>query len=181
MKRVSMELGGHAPVIVCEDADIALAVRSAGAAKFRNAGQVCIAPTRFLVHESVKSAFATALATYARDLIVGDGLAKGTQMGPLANPRRLAAMTEIHEDAVSRGATVLAGGDGSAAPETSGRRPSWPTCRPSRACSTRSRSAQSRASAASTGRRRRSPRPTAYPTALPLTRSLGRWPMPICW
>ncbi|MEN9888018.1 MAG: putative succinate-semialdehyde dehydrogenase, partial [Pseudomonadota bacterium] len=75
MKRVTMELGGHAPVIVCEDADIALAVKAAGAAKFRNAGQVCISPTRFLVHESIKNDFAQALADYAKGLKVGDGLA----------------------------------------------------------------------------------------------------------
>ncbi|MDB5953654.1 NAD-dependent succinate-semialdehyde dehydrogenase [Ramlibacter sp.] len=110
MKRVTMELGGHAPVIVCEDADIALAVKSAGAAKFRNAGQVCIAPTRFLVHESVKNEFAQAMVKYVSGLKVGDGLAEGTQMGPLANPRRLTAMAEFHQDAVSKGAQVLAGG-----------------------------------------------------------------------
>lgn len=110
MKRVTMELGGHAPVIVCEDADIALAVKCAGGAKFRNAGQVCISPTRFLVHESVKNNFAQALATYAQGLKVGDGLAEGTQMGPLANPRRLTAMAEFCEDATRKGATVLAGG-----------------------------------------------------------------------
>ena len=111
MKRVSMELGGHAPVIVCEDADVALAVKSAGAAKFRNAGQVCISPTRFLVHNSVRQQFAEAMADLARGIKVGDGLAEGTQMGPLANPRRLAAMAEFHQDAVSKGATVLAGGE----------------------------------------------------------------------
>jgi succinate-semialdehyde dehydrogenase/glutarate-semialdehyde dehydrogenase len=61
MKRVTMELGGHAPVIVAEDADVALAVKSAGGAKFRNAGQVCISPTRFLVHESIQNEFASAL------------------------------------------------------------------------------------------------------------------------
>jgi succinate-semialdehyde dehydrogenase/glutarate-semialdehyde dehydrogenase len=110
MKRVTMELGGHAPVIVCEDADIGLAVKAAGAAKFRNAGQVCISPTRFLVHESVKNEFAQQLAKYAQGLKVGDGLAEGTQMGPLANPRRVSAMAEFHEDAVKKGATVLAGG-----------------------------------------------------------------------
>lgn len=110
MKRVTMELGGHAPVIVCEDADIALAVKSAGAAKFRNAGQVCIAPTRFLVHESIKNDFGAALAKYASGLKVGDGLAEGTTMGPLANPRRLTAMAEFHEDAVKKGAQVLSGG-----------------------------------------------------------------------
>ena len=110
MKRVTMELGGHAPVIVCEDADIALAVKTAGGAKFRNAGQVCISPTRFLVHESIKNEFAQALAKYARGLKVGEGLAEGTQMGPLANPRRLTAMAEFHEDAVRQGAQVLTGG-----------------------------------------------------------------------
>src|SRR3954449_2278409 len=110
MKRVTMELGGHAPVIVCEDADIALAVKSAGAAKFRNAGQVCISPTRFLVHESIRSEFAQALAKYAQGLKVGDGLAEGTQMGPLANPRRLTAMAEFQADAVKKGAQVLTGG-----------------------------------------------------------------------
>ena len=110
MKRVTMELGGHAPVIVCEDADIALAVKSAGAAKFRNAGQVCISPTRFLVHHSVRAQFAQALAEHAQKLRVGDGQAEGTQMGPLANPRRLTAMAEFQTDAVQKGAKVLAGG-----------------------------------------------------------------------
>ena len=95
MKRVTMELGGHAPVIVAEDADIALAVKAAGAAKFRNAGQVCISPTRFLVHESIRHEFAKALAQQAGNLKVGDGLVEGTQMGPLANPRRVAAMAEF--------------------------------------------------------------------------------------
>jgi succinate-semialdehyde dehydrogenase/glutarate-semialdehyde dehydrogenase len=110
MKRVSMELGGHAPVIVAEDADVALAVKSVGGAKFRNAGQVCISPTRFLVHRSVERGFAEALAQLARGIKLGDGLAQDTQMGPLANPRRLAAMAEFQQDAVARGATVLTGG-----------------------------------------------------------------------
>ena len=110
MKRVTMELGGHAPVIVCEDADLALAVKAAGGAKFRNAGQVCIAPTRFLVHESVKAEFAQALVKHAASLKVGDGLTEGIQMGPLANPRRLTAMAEFTQDAVQRGAQVAHGG-----------------------------------------------------------------------
>ncbi|MEE4454097.1 NAD-dependent succinate-semialdehyde dehydrogenase [Novosphingobium resinovorum] len=110
MKRVSMELGGHAPVIVCADADIDLAVRTVGAAKFRNAGQVCISPTRFLVHDSVKERFAEALAALAQGITVGDGLAEGTQMGPLANERRLSAMEEFQVDAVARGARLMAGG-----------------------------------------------------------------------
>ena len=110
MKRVTMELGGHAPVIVAEDADLELAVKSSGAAKFRNAGQVCISPTRFLVHESIRDDFAAALARHAQSLKVGDGLAEGTQMGPLANPRRIVAMAGMLEDAVQRGATVATGG-----------------------------------------------------------------------
>jgi succinate-semialdehyde dehydrogenase/glutarate-semialdehyde dehydrogenase len=111
MKRVTMELGGHAPVIVAEDADIALAVKTAGGAKFRNAGQVCISPTRFLVHKSIAQEFASALAKQAQGLKVGDGLAEGTQMGPLANPRRLTAMAELTKDAVDKGATLLTGGE----------------------------------------------------------------------
>jgi succinate-semialdehyde dehydrogenase/glutarate-semialdehyde dehydrogenase len=110
MKRATMELGGHAPVIVCEDADIALAVKTAGAAKFRNAGQVCISPTRFLVHKSVVNDFAQALADQAKGLKVGDGLTDGTQMGPLANSRRIEAMSAFTEDAVKKGAKLLAGG-----------------------------------------------------------------------
>jgi succinate-semialdehyde dehydrogenase/glutarate-semialdehyde dehydrogenase len=110
MKRVSMELGGHAPVIVAEDADLELAVKTLAGAKFRNAGQVCISPTRFLVHRSIAKDFAAALAKSADNLTVGDGLTDGTQMGPLANPRRLEAMQVLGEDAVRRGATVLAGG-----------------------------------------------------------------------
>ena len=111
MKRATMELGGHAPVIVAEDADVALAVKTAGGAKFRNAGQVCIAPTRFLVHESIRNEFAEALVKHARGLRVGDGMADGIQMGPLANPRRVTAMAEFTQDAVERGARVAAGGE----------------------------------------------------------------------
>ena len=110
MKRVTMELGGHAPVIVCEDADIAVAVKAIAAAKFRNAGQVCISPTRFLVHKSIAGDFAQALTDHAKGLKVGDGLAEGTQMGPLANPRRMEAMTAFTEDAVKKGAKLLTGG-----------------------------------------------------------------------
>jgi succinate-semialdehyde dehydrogenase/glutarate-semialdehyde dehydrogenase len=98
-------------VIVAEDADVALAVKSAGAAKFRNAGQVCISPTRFLVHESIKNDFAAALVKYTQSLKVGEGLAEGTTMGPLANPRRITAMAEFTQDAVKHGAKVAHGGE----------------------------------------------------------------------
>ena len=110
MKRVTMELGGHAPVIVCEDADIANAIRSTAAAKFRNAGQVCIAPTRFLVHSSIQGEFTRAFVEHAMDISVGDGLTAGTQMGPLANGRRLSAMTQVTKDALARGAKLELGG-----------------------------------------------------------------------
>ncbi|HYP83530.1 NAD-dependent succinate-semialdehyde dehydrogenase [Variovorax sp.] len=111
MKRATMELGGHAPVIVCADADLALAVKAAGAAKFRNAGQVCISPTRFLVHNSVRAEFAKLLTSHAEGLKVGDGLAADTRMGPLANSRRLDAMAKILKDARATGAKVLTGGE----------------------------------------------------------------------
>lgn len=110
MKRVTMELGGHAPVIVAEDADVALAVKAAGAAKFRNAGQVCISPTRFLVHSSLLSEFSQAFAKHAQALKLGDGLAEGTTLGPLANPRRVTAMAKVVQDARERGAEILTGG-----------------------------------------------------------------------
>lgn len=111
MKRVTMELGGHAPVIVAEDGDIALAVKAAGAAKFRNAGQVCISPTRFLVHHKIADEFAKVFAAHAGSFKVGDGLADGTNMGPLANDRRLTAMQAITKDALAKGAKLLTGGE----------------------------------------------------------------------
>ena len=111
MKRVTMELGGHAPVIVADDADVALAVKAAGGAKFRNAGQVCISPTRFLVHRSLKDAFADALVKHAEGLKLGDGLAEGTTLGPLANARRVAAVAQVIADARRKGATVATGGE----------------------------------------------------------------------
>ena len=111
MKRVTMELGGHAPVIVAEDADVALAVKAAGGAKFRNAGQVCISPTRFLVHRSLREEFAAALVKHAQGLKLGDGLAAGTHLGPLANERRVAAMTRMMDDARAKGATIATGGE----------------------------------------------------------------------
>jgi len=111
MKRVTMELGGHAPVIVAEDADVALAVKAAGAAKFRNAGQVCISPTRFLVHNSLREEFTRALVKHAEGLKIGDGLAEGTTLGPLANARRVAAMASIVQDARAKGVKVATGGE----------------------------------------------------------------------
>jgi succinate-semialdehyde dehydrogenase/glutarate-semialdehyde dehydrogenase len=110
MKRVTMELGGHAPAIVCEDADVDLATRLLSFNKFRNAGQVCVSPTRFLVQESVYDRFVDGFAAAAEKLKVGDGLAEGTTMGPLANPRRIQAMEALVQDAVQQGAELVTGG-----------------------------------------------------------------------
>jgi succinate-semialdehyde dehydrogenase/glutarate-semialdehyde dehydrogenase len=112
MKPVTMELGGHAPVIVFDDADLELAVRMSGGSKYRNAGQICIAPTRFYVHESVHEAFAAKLAAHAGSIRIGNGMDPQSGMGPLANPRRLVAMDEMISDAAKSGAKVLAGGKG---------------------------------------------------------------------
>jgi len=111
MKRVTMELGGHAPVIIAADADIPQAIQAMAGAKFRNAGQVCISPTRFLVAESVREEFVAGFVAYTRSLKLGSGLEAGVTMGPLANPRRLTAMQKITEDAVAAGATVATGGE----------------------------------------------------------------------
>lgn len=110
MKRATMELGGHAPVIVARDADIQLAAKASSAAKFRNAGQVCIAPSRFLVHNDVADAFAEAFAKECGSLVVGDGLDAATQLGPLANARRVAAMEGLVRNATEAGAELVAGG-----------------------------------------------------------------------
>jgi len=111
MKRATMELGGHAPVIVAGDANIAHAIKVIAAAKFRNAGQVCISPTRFLVEESAREEFVAGFIQYISGLKVGNGMTDGTQMGPLANPRRLSAMHAITTDAIKRGAKVAVGGE----------------------------------------------------------------------
>jgi succinate-semialdehyde dehydrogenase/glutarate-semialdehyde dehydrogenase len=165
MKRVTMELGGHAPVIVCDDADLALAVKAAGAAKFRNAGQVCISPTRFLVHDSLKDEFTARMVQHAQGLKLGDGLAEGTTMGPLANARRLTAMAKVMDDARAKGAKVEPAASAWAQWATSSRPPCWPTCRWTPRCSTTSPSARWPPSAVSALSKKPSPKPTACLTA----------------
>jgi succinate-semialdehyde dehydrogenase/glutarate-semialdehyde dehydrogenase len=110
MKRATMELGGHAPAIVFEDADVDVAAKLLAANKFRNAGQVCVSPTRFLVHETVYGAFVDKFVAAAQGLKVGSGLDPETRMGPLANSRRVEAMEMFVADAVSKGAKVETGG-----------------------------------------------------------------------
>ena len=110
MKRATMELGGHAPAIVFDDADVDGAAALLAVAKYRNAGQVCVSPTRFLVQEKVYDAFVDKFLGKAAALKVGDGLTEGTQMGPLANARRVPALEGFITDAVQAGGALETGG-----------------------------------------------------------------------
>ena len=110
MKRATMELGGHSPVVVFEDADPEKAADTIAAFKYRNAGQVCISPTRFYVQEKSYNKFLARFTEYAKGLKMGDGLEKGITLGPVANPRRLDAMETFVNDAKARGGKVVTGG-----------------------------------------------------------------------
>jgi len=110
MTPVLMELGGHAPVIVCEDTDVEAAAISGAVRKMRNAGQVCTSPTRFFVHESIFKAYTETFVRRAAETVVGNGFDPGVEMGPLANGRRIAALTDLVEDAVKQGAELRTGG-----------------------------------------------------------------------
>jgi succinate-semialdehyde dehydrogenase / glutarate-semialdehyde dehydrogenase len=111
MKRMTMELGGHAPVILFDDVDPEAAARAAVGAKYRNAGQVCTSPTRFFVHEAIHDRFVAHFAEFANAVKTGDGFDAGTKMGPLANARRIEAMDRFVEDARARDIAVAAGGE----------------------------------------------------------------------
>ncbi|MBM3537091.1 MAG: NAD-dependent succinate-semialdehyde dehydrogenase [Alphaproteobacteria bacterium] len=110
MKRATMELGGHSPVLIFDDVDPAKVVSMIGPFKYRNAGQVCISPTRFYVHEAVHDKFLAGFLEYTKSLKVGDGLDAATRMGPMANPRRIDAMETFVADAAKQGAKVETGG-----------------------------------------------------------------------
>jgi succinate-semialdehyde dehydrogenase/glutarate-semialdehyde dehydrogenase len=110
MKRATMELGGHSPVVVFADADPEKTADTIAAFKYRNAGQVCISPTRFYVQEPVYDRFLKRFTEFANGIKLGDGLEPGTTMGPLANARRLDAMEAIVNDSKSRGGKVITGG-----------------------------------------------------------------------
>jgi succinate-semialdehyde dehydrogenase / glutarate-semialdehyde dehydrogenase len=110
MKRTTMELGGHSPVVVFEDADPEKAADTIAAFKYRNAGQVCISPTRFYVQEGAYKRFLARFTEYANGVKVGDGLEKGITMGPMANARRIDAMDGFVADAKSRGGKIVTGG-----------------------------------------------------------------------
>ena len=111
MLRTTMELGGHGPVIVFDDADVDQALSIIGPHKYRNAGQVCVSPTRFYVQEPVYERFVKGFTEIAESLPVGDGLDPNVRMGPMANPRRLDAMEAFIGDARQHGGEVLAGGE----------------------------------------------------------------------
>jgi succinate-semialdehyde dehydrogenase/glutarate-semialdehyde dehydrogenase len=110
VKRVTMELGGHAPVLVFDDADVERTAETCARTKFRNCGQVCISPTRFYVHERVYAPFAEAFVKITRGLKLGPGLDEATQVGPMTNQRGLQRVQELVDDARGRGARVLVGG-----------------------------------------------------------------------
>jgi succinate-semialdehyde dehydrogenase/glutarate-semialdehyde dehydrogenase len=109
--RTTMELGGHSPVLVFDDADFDQAVEVLAAAKARNAGQVCVSPTRFYVQQGIYERFVKAFSERFSSTPVGDGLQDGNRMGPMANPRRPQTMEAMIKDAVDRGARVVAGGE----------------------------------------------------------------------
>lgn len=111
MKRTTMELGGHSPVLVFDDCDLDKTVAMVAAFKFRNAGQVCISPTRFYVQEGIYERFVTAFAARAEAITLGSGLEAATTMGPLANPRRPDAIEAFVADARAAGARVATGGE----------------------------------------------------------------------
>lgn len=110
MKRATMELGGHSPVLVFDDADVERAAEMLARQKVRNAGQVCVSPTRFYVQEKAYDRFLARFTDVIASIQVGNGLEQGTQMGPLAHARRVASMERFLDDADQRGAKVLTGG-----------------------------------------------------------------------
>lgn len=111
MKRVTMELGGHSPVLVFDDADVGRAAKQLARFKVRNAGQVCVSPTRFYVHEKIYDRFLADFVDCLKNVKVGDGLDPETQMGPLAHERRVPTMTKFVENALERGGKVVLGGE----------------------------------------------------------------------
>lgn len=110
VKPITLELGGHGPVLVFDDADIDAAATGGAANRFRGTGQICISSTRFLVQRGAYDRFVERFVAATRALVIGDGMSEDTQVGPLANPRQLAKMEALVADAVEQGATVLTGG-----------------------------------------------------------------------
>lgn len=111
MKKATMELGGHAPVLIFDDADLDAAAKELALAKFRNAGQVCIAPTRFLIQQGVYEAFVEKFTAAVRDIKLGNGLDEGVTMGPMVLERSVTAIDAFVKDAIDQGAKVSTGGN----------------------------------------------------------------------
>jgi succinate-semialdehyde dehydrogenase / glutarate-semialdehyde dehydrogenase len=111
MKRTTMELGGHGPVLVFDDVDVDAVLNVTAPQKYRNAGQVCVSPTRFIVQDAVYDRFVSGFAQRAKAVKVGNGLDGDTQMGPMANPRRPDAIEKMIADAMAKGAKLHAGGE----------------------------------------------------------------------
>ncbi|QYM64202.1 aldehyde dehydrogenase family protein [Microbacterium sp. Se5.02b] len=109
MAAISLELGGHGPVIICDDVDVAAVARLCALTKFRNAGQVCISPTRFLVPSSIHDEFLSVFTEVARELTLGDGTADAVDVGPLCSRRRHDDFAALVDDAVAQGAVATAG------------------------------------------------------------------------
>ena len=110
LKRCTFELGGHSPAIVCEDANLENALSTLTAFKFRNSGQVCIAPSRFFVHRSHYNSFVNGFVDASHSQCLGNGLEEGTTMGPMSNYRRIESMGNLVQDAVKCGAKLVTGG-----------------------------------------------------------------------
>lgn len=108
--RLSLELGGNAPLVVFPDVDVAQVAQDAVAWKYRNAGQVCVAPQRFFVHRRIAEEFIVRVGDISRQLVIGDGLDEATEVGPLINANQRDRVTELVADAVGAGAEVVAGG-----------------------------------------------------------------------
>jgi succinate-semialdehyde dehydrogenase/glutarate-semialdehyde dehydrogenase len=116
MKKATMELGGHAPVLIFDDADLDAAAKELALAKFRNAGQVCIAPTRFLIQQGVYEAFIEKFTAAVREIKMGNGLQDGVTMGPMVLQRSVDAIEAFVKDAVAEGAKATTGGKRVAGP-----------------------------------------------------------------
>ena len=180
--RLSMELGGNAPFIVFDDADVDAAVEGALLAKMRNGGEACTASNRFHVANAVRAEFTEKLVKRMSEFTLGNGLDESSTLGPLINAKQVATVEDLVSDAVSNAArpspSAASHRTGRA---TSTRRPCWPTCPPTRASSRRRCSAPSPRSSASTPRKRASPRPTTPSTGWRPTSTRSRWTARCAW
>jgi succinate-semialdehyde dehydrogenase/glutarate-semialdehyde dehydrogenase len=180
VKRVGLELGGNAPFLIFDDADLDAAVAGVMTSKFRNGGQTCVCANRILVQDGVYDAFAEKLAAAAAKLVVGDGLSEGTTIGPMINKAAISKIQEHVDDATSQGAKVVLGGQGSFGPVLRAYRPEKRDGGDASSLGRR-RSARWRRSSASRRRIRRSIGPTTRRSAWPPTSTHGTSPVLSAW